>query len=581
VLYKGKSHLFNFLFKRTIAVIICSILIVTIPMFSMLAVYSKEEIAKYNNETILLINQELDSFFHSLDNIESTLISNNEFRIALTLNETLPHYDDSYTVNAFQSADQSIRNLIMFQDGLQYCAVGLEGHLPIRYSYENVNGNYVPSSSSWYAEVSKDPFLGHIIFNNHRDYYTSADNAISMIRAITNVKTGKPIGFFIIDITYPNFRSMIANKINSSLPIEIQDPSGQILYSNVNSNFPPGTINAANKFPLTSAYTGLTVTTYTTNQLFMYRIGKIILVVSVIMALYLLVIFAVSLRSTRRFINPIYSLMKDMKQVVRGNFDVTANYTGSIIEIHDLYLSFNRLVFGMRDLLKTNYETNLLKTQAELNALQEKINPHFLYNTLETISSQAIIDGSKAASIMCQKLGALFAYNLQERNMVTLDQEIKQSKDFLYISENCVYYKNIHVNYDIQPDTLDGVIPKMTLQPILENCFKHGFKQVRDKQPNIQIKTHSDGAFIVIEIKDNGQGMTAQQLSQLKEGLRRRLHIPRHPQHARIGLSHIHTRLSLHYGPEYSIDIHSQINEGTSILLYIPKYQSSKEILDV
>ncbi|MEK3780512.1 sensor histidine kinase [Paenibacillus sp. FSL R5-0810] len=282
------------------------------------------------------------------------------------------------------------------------------------------------------------------------------------------------------------------------------------------------------------------------------------------------IIFIISLVSMKRFTRPIYLLMKAMKQVSRGNLEVAANYQGNIIELHDLKNSFNILVTGTKDLLKENYEMNLLKTQAELDALQQKINPHFLYNALETISSQAIIDGSKTASIMCQKLGALFTYSLQPQDIVTLEQEIRHLMDYMYIAEISSFYPDIHVDMNIDPDTLDQLIPKMVLQPLLENCFKHGFGREPGHTPKIWIESSIQDEYVRIEVCDNGRGMSSDELSRLRESLKqvekRTLSSPG----TSIGLRHVHSRLALFYGDSYAMDFQSAPSQGLRVVLLVP-----------
>ncbi|MFG1734201.1 sensor histidine kinase [Paenibacillus sp. 843] len=565
----GKTHFFNYLYRRTVAYIVCSVIVITVPLLILLSVYSRNEIMKYNNEAIGLINDQLDSFFRSVENTQNIITTDNSVVLPLTLYYAVPNYDSSAATEAFRSMSTTLKNMTMFQDGLQFCVVGQKGHLPVNSTKEDINDNFVPRDAAWYETFERNPEKSRIFYNNERGYYLSAEKAISIIKPIPDIQTRKPIAYVIMDITYPDFRDMV-ERIHPSIPIRIHDPSGQILFSNMDPSSQPAEADSKLFSRQVSPFTGITIESYVPQQLFIKQISAIIVVILCIMAVYLFIIFVISLISMKRFTRPIYMLMKAMKQVSRGNLEVAANYQGNIIELHDLKNSFNILVTGTKDLLKENYEMNLLKTQAELDALQQKINPHFLYNALETISSQAIIDGSKTASIMCQKLGALFTYSLQPQDIVTLEQEIRHLKDYVYIAEISSFYPHIYVDMNIHPDTLDQLIPKMALQPLLENCFKHGFGRDPGHAPMIRIQSSVQDGHIRIEVSDNGKGMSSDEQFRLRESLRqvekRTLSSPG----TSIGLRHVHSRLALFYGDSYAMDFQSAPSQGMRIVLLVP-----------
>ncbi|MBO7747452.1 histidine kinase [Paenibacillus sp. MWE-103] len=562
---RSKQPLFRHLYNRTLVYILCSTLAVTVPMLVMLSNYSMEETKKSNADVMTLMNNKLDSFFHSVETTEFTFATDIDFIIPLTLYYKLPHYDDGKTTVAFREASQALLNMTLFQTGLEFIVLGKEGPLNISSSPEVVNGAFLPERAAWYGKVTADTGHSHILFDNKRDYYLSADNAVSVVKPIGDMQSGEPIAFIVIDIAYARLTDMI-EETHPSIPLTIKDPSGRVLFSNMNAKeaaAPEGRSVIGQR----SGYTGITVTSYVTKPWFIAQIGRIVTICLIIMAFYLLAVFVILSVSTKRFAKPIYLLMNDMKQVVKGDFEVTADYRGRIAELHDLYGSFNRLVSGMKRLIHENYETSLLKTQAELEALQRTINPHFLYNALETISSQAIVDGSPSASVMCQKLGALFAYSLQENDLVTLERELGQLKDYLYIAENSFYYRNVEVRFAIDPATHGQLIPKMTLQPIVENCFKHGFGDRGGADfSRIVISSALSGGRVVVSVADNGRGLSPEQLARLRDGLGK----PggRGGSGVRIGLRHVGERYRLYYGGgEPLLTIRSLPGEGTTVTL--------------
>ncbi|GGH86442.1 hypothetical protein GCM10007096_34160 [Pullulanibacillus pueri] len=566
----ARRKMFSYLYIRNITYIICSVLVVTIPFLIMLYHYSRNEIIKQDNEAIRLINDRLDEFFQSIQLTEDTVATDSNFIVPLTLHYALPDYDSAKTEVAFRNVKKTISNLTLFQEGIQFCVIGRDGHLPINSTNQMINNSFVPKEANWYQKVLSNTKISHIIFNNQRDYYLSSSNAISIIRAITD-NTDKPIAFIIMDVTYPTIRNIIA-KSEPKIPIKIYDRTNTLLYTNI-KNPTKDVQDSAILNRQTSQETGITITSYTRNHFFSGGIGQIVIISLITLLFYLICIFIISLLSTRRFTRPIFSLMKNMKEVNEGNLNVTAKYKGNIVELNDLFHSFNMLGQGLRHMIKVNYETNLLKTRAELNALYQKTDPHFLYNVLETISSQAIIDGSESASVMCQKLGAMLAYNLHGQDIVSLNSEIEHTKDYVFITKNCVSFHNIHINYDLDAVTLKQLIPKMTIQPILENCFKHAFDLDPVIPPQILISSKKADEFVIIKISDNGKGMYSNQLNGLNNRLKQMVNNLSFVSKDRIGigLRQVHARLNDYYGSLYSIKIHSTLGKGTTVVLTVPK----------
>ncbi len=562
-----RHHMFHFLFIRIIMYIICSIILVTVPLLYMLYNYSKEEIDKQNKESIRLINEIVDDFFHMIELTENTIATEPDIVIPFTLYYALPDYDEVKTREAFLLASKTIQNMILFKEGIQYSFIGKDGPLPIFSTNEKLNPLFLPKNALWYEKVTSDMSKSHIIFGNQRDYYFSAESAISVIRAIPDPKSSEPIVFIIMDITYSSLHNVIA-KTNPSIPVEITDSSNRLIYSNLDKE-----TSSDNKIvgQHTSEGTGIKVTTYGPPHVFTSKLNQILLISFITILIVFIIVFVTSLVSTWRFTNPIYLLIENMKQVKTGELALTYNYKGEISELHDLFDSFATLLSELRNMIKVNYQTHLLKTEAEFQALLQKTDPHFLYNILETISSQALIDGSTKASVMCQKLGAMFSYNLQDDDIVTLKSEIEYVKDYLYLTKYGVSFQEMDILYNIDPKTWTQLMPKMTLQPIIENCVKHAFDQGKNHSPRIAISSFIINQKVQIEISDNGKGMGSEGVEQLKEKLKILIKDVAYSGHGHgLGLRQVHARLNHYFGMDYKMNIASSLEGGTTITLVFP-----------
>jgi two-component system sensor histidine kinase YesM len=200
------------------------------------------------------------------------------------------------------------------------------------------------------------------------------------------------------------------------------------------------------------------------------------------------------------------------------------------------------------------YESQLKEKEAELLALQSHINPHFLYNTLNSIFWMAEKAKVKPISKMAVSLSKLFKLTLNNGNHITtVRNEIEQLKSYLQI-QNIRFDNKIEYSIDIDPTILDEKMIKLLLQPLVENAVQHGLEQ-QNKQGKIMIKGIKKEGKMIFEVIDNGVGFNNSEEFLLKN-----------PGYA---LKNINERIKLHYGPEFGLNITSKLNEGTKVVLTI------------
>lgn len=235
-------------------------------------------------------------------------------------------------------------------------------------------------------------------------------------------------------------------------------------------------------------------------------------------------------------------------------------------EIGRLGTSFNEMLDQTEELRKRENQANRLLAQAEYKALQAQINPHFLYNTLDTMSSIAEVKNCREVSLLSQSLSNIFRYSLNmKEHLSTVAKEIMHLKNYSYVMS---VRMQDHVNYiyEIDERTLQDKIPRISLQPIVENALNHGLRNKRgDKE--IKIKTEAEEGLLKICIADNGVGMEADELN---ERLRRN-DLSYIEEGNSIGLYNINARLKMLYGESYGLSVESRLGEGTSIRMILPR----------
>jgi len=241
----------------------------------------------------------------------------------------------------------------------------------------------------------------------------------------------------------------------------------------------------------------------------------------------------------------------------------------NVDEITELRLSFNIMTSKIRELLdaKVREQENLKK--AELKALQAQINPHFLYNTLDTIVWMAEANKTDQVIEIVRALSSFFRIALSRgKDWITIRQEIEHVRSYLYIQK--IRYRDI-LDYDIEVDEsiLDGKILKLTLQPLAENALYHGIKNKRNGgKISIRAKKVGDDR-VLLDVQDDGVGFTPYKLSQTRTMIAANTDEISQSESG-FGLENVNKRVKLYYGDQYGLSINSQYQIGTRVTVTIP-----------
>lgn len=267
-----------------------------------------------------------------------------------------------------------------------------------------------------------------------------------------------------------------------------------------------------------------------------------------------------------RLIRPIRNLKETMKQAAFGNFDVKVRNESSD-EIADLSNSFNIMIQKIKTLMDQSIAEQKQLKKAELRTLQTQINPHFLYNTLDTIIWMAEAQKSNKVIDMTKALSHFFRITLSKgKDWITLDHEIRHIQNYLIIQK--MRYRDIlDVDYKINEDILSYKILKLTLQPLVENAIYHGIKNKRSKG-FIRIKADFNAqGDISIDIIDNGIGIQKEALEDIRLQLSDE---NAQSDGSGFGMVNVHKRIRLYYGEPFGLTVYSWYGSGTHVCLTIP-----------
>lgn len=299
-----------------------------------------------------------------------------------------------------------------------------------------------------------------------------------------------------------------------------------------------------------------------------------------VVASVILLCFLIGLMLSHWLIRPIGLLRNAMDHVNEANYELDSTRR-TRDEVSLLAHHFNRMVEKMNQLVEEDFrsklrekELNALRTQAEMSMLQQQINPHFLYNTLESINMEAQRNNDSLVSKMISSLANLFRYSIRTgpEQTVPLETEIEYTRYYVTIQETR-FKGRFAVEWQIHSDTLQCKMLKFMLQPIVENAIHHGLSEYSSGGELI-IASHYQEGRLLIQIKDNGIGMRAQQLEELRlklsKGVAEESPLPSSIIHRGVGLANVYKRLKIYYGEEADLTIDSKYMKGTTVTISIP-----------
>ncbi|MHA6483472.1 sensor histidine kinase [Paenibacillus sp. strain BS8-2] len=284
----------------------------------------------------------------------------------------------------------------------------------------------------------------------------------------------------------------------------------------------------------------------------------------------------------RSITKKLYILVNSMKTLSIGALD-TVIRINSRDEIGVIAEKFNLMGTKIKELIQTASHEKVQKERAvykqlefEYKALQAQMNPHFLYNTLESIHSLAKIKGQEEIGHSIYLLGKLIRESINRKeDFVALREEIEFVQGYLTL-QGITYESGLQVAYELDEFSLDWTVPRFILQPIVENSIVHGIEK-KSGIGRIAIRCSLEDADLKIEVEDNGVGMT-------EELIRKLIHentdtAPTEPHRTGVGVKSVHKRLQLLFGPSYGVSISSEPGIGSKIIITLPKTRREDMII--
>lgn len=455
-----------------------------------------------------------------------------------------------------------------------------------------IDFNYSPLPETWFQKIldSETPLT---IVDTHRDFQAKGSPWVMAAgRKIFSTDDGSLLGVMLINISI-NFVDQVCGKILSDeqAVLNIINDQNVIIYNKDFKNIGKSLneLIPINPHKLRLKNGSYTLKDHGRNYIVIQRAfnkvnwktilylppGQVSLEASLllknlllIVAVLIVLVVIVSTIISNRISKPIQELIKQMEQVEKGFFDSVVA-TESSDEIGLLRDRFNQMSAELKNLVNQIYHEERLKTEAELSALQAQINPHFLYNTLNSLRWIATIQKADKIVQMVEALIYMLRFTTSKvGDQVSIAAEIENVRNYITIQQ-VRYYNKLAVEYDIEAGIEDYQILKFTIQPIVENAIFHGLAE-KEEGGCINISIGSQNGDILITVADNGTGMDETTIADLQRDI-----LFKEGKFNSIGISNVNARLKMYFGEEYGISFQSSLGEGAVFSILIPKLRGN------
>lgn len=359
------------------------------------------------------------------------------------------------------------------------------------------------------------------------------------------------------NISELDFASKLTNKAEGTYEFKFEDKPSKIVVEDLHPDSSRNGLKIVSVFSIDSIVSGA-------NRISLLGFGIIML--SLVIAFVLIYIFSVILAKRMLLLN------KDLNKVAMGDLNVISHVTGND-EIGILSKQFNNMVVSIRGLMDEVSESHkeqallqLRQKEIKLKMMASQINPHFLFNALESIRMKAHIKGETEISSIVRMLGKMIRRNLEVGSrMVALKDELEMVRCYLEIQK--FRYGNERLTFSLEIDEAGQniEIPPLIIQPLIENAVVHGLENVAEGGL-VRLKTQIIGHMLRVEVSDNGVGIHEEKMKQINEAL----HDMEEEGEYRIGLRNVHQRIVMIYGEGCGLQITSEPDAGTRIVFEIP-----------
>ncbi len=571
---------------------------VLLMLFGVFSVYSsvnslEKEVTDYTKKTLEQATIILDQ---NLTDIQSKMILLTSYKSVLDC-LTPPIHDYTQILEAERNTAAILRNIDLFKPVINdVFIIGNNGYVNTLYLRDNLVSGYDYQAQWWYQEaVNIDSNANIKILGLHiQDYYKAEKKpndfdqyTISVSMAVKNPNNNSTVGAIIstLDLEQLGIQLMSSNYEQSG-KIALLDENNTIVGQNDNTRIGETfTLSEDNQQNLTNNKEGVFheiidgekfLLCFNTSEVCDWKLVSYIPMreiqrhsdpiqfnIILFLAVCLVCNAAIAYLFSRSIKKPMAVLIQNIEKVDENNLSMLSeNY--SFVELSTIVKHFNELLLRLDVLIKQDYISHIELNRFQLWALQSQINPHFLFNTLQLLQTEIICNNPQSSNEIVVSLSRLLRYTMHNSTSeVSLKEEMEYIQDYLLLFIK-KYDGELSVEYALDEEAQECLVPKIILQPFVENCLKHAFSD-DPHDAVICITTQIKGDLLVIKIRDNGKGISQKSLNEITQSLSKN-----NDDKNGIGLSNVQKRIQMIFGKQYGIKLSSG-NGVTEISIEIPR----------
>jgi two-component system sensor histidine kinase YesM len=534
---------------------------------------------EHTAQLIEQVNTNIETYINYMENISQMVLSNSDIRQYL-MNTTMSSTNDNLILE--QRISSQLSSVLNTRKDISSILIFDHNGGIVPYNHMKLNPFADPAQQSWYTKAIEGN--GNVVISapHVQNIIQEYNWVVSLSRQLRDAD-GNKLGVLLVDLNYSVINDL-CNKIELGKKgyIFILDQEGNIVYhpqqqliysklkeekieqvmASTTSSFTTSegkdsrmyTINQSNKgWKIVGVtYVDELVSNKQEIQTYILMWGIGLIAIAILISIFL----------SSRISRPIKHLEASMKEVEKGNFDIQVAIE-SRNEIGQLSKRFNRMTTEIKELMVQNVTEQELKRKSELKALQAQINPHFLYNTLDSIIWMAEGKKSEEVVLMVSALAKLFRLSISKgQELITIANEIEHIKSYLTIQK--IRYKDkLDFQIAVDPQIVSNKVLKIILQPLVENSIYHGIKN-QAGSGTILITGEIIAHRIRLQVIDQGIGMSPETIQRMFEKNENS------GGGGGIGVSNVNQRIQLYYGTEYGITFESELGQGTTANIWLP-----------
>lgn len=579
-----KDKLLSLRYRTKLILVFFLLIVITAGILGSITYYnfatsSKNKTIDYQYQLAEQINRNIDRYIKEMQIISLSPLYDVEILNILKNHQrtiskpSLPLSSEKAKLSSYISSLAQMRSEVR---GIHLIAN--DGTIFSNLDYSSVKLKMLPSENNWQRKIKQGDGKWVLIPLHNPEYYIHPKEAVFSIgRLIREPKTNKPLGIIKVDIKQELLTDIITKQALDSSIFVLTEENEFIFYSendllftnkmisNIENGYSEKSINQDKYLTVynQSSYSGTKIIMLTPFEKIFSEVNDLRRVLFIVVVACIAVSVLLGFVLSKPLVSSIHTLQRAMKQVRNGDFSRRVTISSND-EIGHLGEGFNRMIDEIDRLVSEVYETEIREKEAKIRVLQGQMNPHFLYNTLESINMLSIAKGNLEVSDMVSSLGKLMRYTIDHHSKnVTLKEELDFIRSYINIQQTRLGEKLKYME-DIDSTLLDYLIPKLLLQPLVENSIIHG---IQHREGFIKVHIFKGERDLQIIISDNGRGANEDLIQTIQQSLKD-ASLPIDSKG--IALSNVNERIKMMYGKQYGLIVSSWMDEGFIAKINLP-----------